>query len=74
MRASVASDSPSHCAREPGKRNGRPVALQIDAYTASVVPRFIALPTAMPMTVWGRCTVQVKRSRAAAAYTSSSCA
>ena len=35
---------------------------------------FMALPTALPMIVCGRCTLQVKPSRAAAANTSSSCA
>ena len=59
MRASVTSDRPFHCASEPGNWKGRPVSLQIEAYTARVVPMFMALPTAMPMTVCGRWTVQV---------------
>ena len=34
----------------------------------------MALPTAWPITVWARCTDQVKPCRSAAAHSSSSCA
>ena len=36
--ASVMSVRPFHCAADPGKRNGRPLALHSEAYNASVVP------------------------------------
>ena len=41
------------------------------ATTASVTPMFIAFPTAYPMIVWGRCTVQAATSISAnaVAYT-----
>ena len=70
--ASVMSVSPDHWAAEPEKVSGRPFSRHRVAYTASVVPMFMALPTALPITVWGRCTLQVKPSRAEAANTSSS--
>ena len=44
--ASVMSVSAFHCSDEPGKTNGCPVSRHSVAYTASVTPMFIALPTA----------------------------
>lgn len=54
-----------HCAGEPGNTKGCPLALHSMAYMASVTPMFIALPTAKPMMVWGRCTLQPKPWRSA---------
>ncbi len=63
---------PFHCTSLPGKTNGMPRSLQIAAWTAIVMPMFIALPTAKPTTVWERWTLHEKPCCSADAHISSS--